>query len=194
MNRLNRNALLAGIAAASALTACIYIGSRGLRHFDPAVLGYAVGSVLAAFAAGCRFAVWVQRPPSRMYFKRGLQLLLRRVSKTGLRITHHASLPVSTFHAPRTLVGAFAINFAAQNFIRRRSYYRWLMHLCLSGGCTLAFAITFPLVFGWIHFESFADNAEMYRVKIFGFVVDSGFFALPDPPDKTRPGRHHPPC
>ena len=47
------------------------------------------------------------------------------------------------------------------------------MHLCLSGGCTLAFAITFPLVFGWIHFESFADNAEMYRVLMFGLPVDS---------------------
>jgi hypothetical protein len=47
------------------------------------------------------------------------------------------------------------------------------MHLCLSGGCTLAFAITFPLVFGWIHFESFPDNAEMYRVIMFGAAVDS---------------------
>src|SRR6185369_15324095 len=47
------------------------------------------------------------------------------------------------------------------------------MHLCLSGGCSLAFAITFPLVFGWIHFESFADNAEMYRVMVFGRAMDS---------------------
>ena len=46
------------------------------------------------------------------------------------------------------------------------------MHLCLSGGCTLAFAITFPLVFGWVHFESLPGNAEIYRVQALGFAVD----------------------
>ena len=74
---------------------------------------------------------------------------------------------------PGTLGAALATNFVAQNFIRRRSVYRWIMHLCLSGGCTLAFAITFPLVFGWIHFESFATDTKMYRVHVFGFAVDS---------------------
>jgi hypothetical protein len=64
---------------------------------------------------------------------------------------------------------AVATDFAAQNFIRRRSVYRWIMHLCLSGGCTLAFAITFPLVFGWVHFEPGAENAEVYRVNVLGF-------------------------
>ena len=44
------------------------------------------------------------------------------------------------------------------------------MHLCLSGGCTLAFAVTFPLVFGWIHFD--VDTADtVYYVKVFGFAV-----------------------
>ncbi|MEW6304766.1 MAG: hypothetical protein AB1705_14930, partial [Verrucomicrobiota bacterium] len=69
-------------------------------------------------------------------------------------------------------VKAFAQNFVAQLFIRQRSVYRWVMHLCLSGGCTLAFAITFPLVFGWVHFEPLGGDAEMYRVKVFGFAVD----------------------
>src|SRR6185436_13964808 len=76
-------------------------------------------------------------------------------------------------HGAGTLGFALARNFVAQEFIRRRGAARWIMHLCLSGGCTLAFAITFPLVFGWIHFESFADNAEMYRVNVFGLNVDS---------------------
>src|SRR2546421_6156857 len=39
---------------------------RSLKHFDPALVWYAIGSVLAAFAVGYRFAVWTQRPPSRM--------------------------------------------------------------------------------------------------------------------------------
>ncbi len=66
-----------------------------------------------------------------------------------------------------------AVNFAAQNFIRKRSYFRWIMHLCLSGGCTLAFAVTFPLVFGWIHFGTPLNDAEMYEVIVFGITVDS---------------------
>ena len=28
------------------------------------------------------------------------------------------------------------------------------MHQCLFWGCLLAAAITFPLVFGWVHFET----------------------------------------
>jgi len=66
-----------------------------------------------------------------------------------------------------------ATDFAAQNFIRRRSVYRWITHVCLSGGCTLAFAITFPLVFGWVHFEPGANNAEVYRVNVLGFNAGS---------------------
>ena len=149
-----------------AVTAGIFIGSQSLAHFDRALWAYAVGTVLAAFAVAYRFTVWAQRPPSRMYFRRGLPLLLRRSFK----------FPVSSFKPgtpARALTQAVAANFVAQNFIRRRSGYRWIMHLCLSGGCTLAFAITFPLVFGWIHFEPFADNAEMYRVNVAGFNVDA---------------------
>jgi hypothetical protein len=36
----------------------------------------------------------------------------------------------------------------------------------------LAFAITFPLVFGWIHFESLPNNAEIYQVFVAGFAVE----------------------
>lgn len=164
----DRNGLVAGVAAAGAVVLAIYFGSRRLAHFDFALTLYATGSVLAAFAVAYRLTVWGQRPPTRMYLKRGLQLLLRRA------ITLRSS---TTNQAPRLpeveVARALAQNFAAQNFIRRRSVYRWIMHLCLSGGCTLAFAVAFPLVFGWVHFEPFTDNAEMYRVHVFGFPVDS---------------------
>jgi len=174
----NRQAFLIGLAVALATVAAIAIGSTGLRHFDPALTGYAVGSLLAAFAVGYRFTVWAQRPPSRMYFRRGLHLFLHREGRgsasrpPGMAA---ASAPVSAPlpHGVGTLGHALARNFVAQEFIRRRGAFRWIMHLCLSGGCTLAFAITFPLVFGWVHFESLADNAEMYRVVALGLPVDS---------------------
>lgn len=164
----DRRGLVAGLVAAGAVVLAIYLGSRQLAHFDAALTVYATGSVLAAFAVAYRLTVWGQRPPTRMYLKRGLQLLLRRAVSIRSRATNQPPrLPEVE------LSRALAKNFAAQNFIRRRSMYRWIMHLCLSGGCTLAFAVAFPLVFGWVHFEPFAGNAEMYRVNVFGVPVDS---------------------
>jgi len=40
-------------------------------------------------------------------------------------------------------------------------------------GCVLAFAITFPLVFGWIHFETVPGDLETYRTYVFGFGTSS---------------------
>lgn len=135
----------------------IVIGSRGLAHFDPELVFYAIGSILTAFAVAYRFTIWSQRPPTKVYLRRGIQLLLK-----GKFPRRKTSVAIDT-----------ADKFVAQNFIRRRSWYRWIMHLCLSGGCTLAFAITFPLVFGWVHFSASVGNSEIYLVKVLGFTVDS---------------------
>ena len=215
MSERNNFGLLGGAALVVAVGAGIWLGSQGLRHFDPAVTGYAIGTLIAAFAVGYRFVTWAQRPPSRMYFRRGLELLLRRgeasaarpVAQTSQSAVSRVSQPAERPHfpaslafphpagletgdtadlevcgtarpaAPRphgvgTLGHALATKIVTQNFIRRRSPLRWVMHLCLSGGSTLAFAITFPLVFGWVHFESLPDNAEIYRVKALGLAVD----------------------
>lgn len=168
----------AGVVAVAGVVLAIAVGSHAFVHFDPALLGYAIGSAIAAFAVAYRFTVWAQRPPSRRYFQRGLQLLFRRADGTPVPPPDELPSPTTERrsympHGAGTLGYAAARNFAAQDFIRRRSVFRWIMHLCLSGGCTLAFAITFPLVFGWIHFESLPQDAETYRVVAFGFVVDT---------------------
>ena len=36
-------------------------------------------------------------------------------------------------------------------------------------GCLLAVAITFPLVFGWVHFEFAQDRFDVYTAYMFGF-------------------------
>jgi hypothetical protein len=36
-------------------------------------------------------------------------------------------------------------------------------------GCIIAILITFPLVFGWIHFQTLPGDFSVYRVYIFGF-------------------------
>ena len=166
---IDARAFGAALAAVGVVAIAIVLGSGGLVHFDAALVGYAIGSLLAAFAVAYRFVVWAQRPPSRLYFKRGAQLLFRRVAA----VPAGPAAPAKRVpHGAGTLGYALARNFAAQEFIRRRSVYRWVMHLCLSGGCTLAFAITFPLVFGWVHFESLPTDAEQYRVVALGVGVD----------------------
>src|SRR6185295_747359 len=61
----------------------------------------------------------------------------------------------------------------AQNFIRHRSRLRWWMHQLLFWGCLLSVAITFPLVFGWIHFRSAPGDQMTYVTYLFGFPTQS---------------------
>src|SRR5437773_340346 len=113
MNLVECKAPVVGLLAAAAVAAGVYFGSNELRHFDPGVAGYALGAVLAAFALGYRFTVWAQRPPSRMYFKRGLQLLLRG----------NPTLQIERLKAPAPaleLSKSFVTDFAAQTFIQHR--------------------------------------------------------------------------
>jgi len=58
-------------------------------------------------------------------------------------------------------------NIVAQKFIERRGHSRWIAHMALAWGCLLAFAITFPLSWGWIQF-SVAANGSDYLVEVFG--------------------------
>ena len=48
---------------------------------------------------------------------------------------------------------------------------RGLAHWLIMWGCILAAAITFPLVWGWIHFETVPGDLEPYRTFLFGFPV-----------------------
>jgi hypothetical protein len=64
------------------------------------------------------------------------------------------------------LAGLAGSNLAAQTFIRRRSRLRWAAHQLVFWGCVLAALITFPLVFGWLHFESVGQDAARYRAFV----------------------------
>jgi hypothetical protein len=77
-------------------------------------------------------------------------------------------IPRNTGHLGKLLLE----NFVLQKFITERSTERWIMHACLSWGGMLAFAVTFPLVFGWIHFESMPAAPEIYRVFVLGLAVE----------------------
>ena len=145
--------LTAGLVVVLGLGCGILLGSRNLRNYDPTLLIYTFGALFSAFAITYRYTVWLQRPPTRVYWRRAWQLLLQR-QEVGRHLL--------------TLAGALVSNFMAQHFIRRRGRSRWLAHFCMSWGTILAGAVTFPLVFGWIHFESQTNAPQVYQILVFG--------------------------
>jgi hypothetical protein len=154
----DRNAIRVGALTAFIVLLLIFAGSRQFQDFDWALTTYAVGTMFAAFAIAYRYTVWAQRPPTMMYLKRGWQAFTRR----RVRVPRNG-----------VVLGKLLLdNFILQRFITGRSRKRWIMHACLSWGGMLAFAVTFPLVFGWIRFDPAPDNAEIYRVFIFGLQVE----------------------
>src|SRR5688572_28060310 len=141
-----------GILASGLLTVLVIIGSRNLGHFDSALFGYTIASIVALGAIVFRYAVWLQRPATRTYWLRGWRLFRDR-----------EKLFTNTANAADTV----AKNLVAQNFIFRRGFRRWLTHFLIMWGCLLAAAITFLLSFGWVHFKLEGDLG--YRTYLFGF-------------------------
>jgi nitrate reductase gamma subunit len=148
--------------ATGGLAAAIYAGSHGLKYFDRALTDYAVGALVALFAATYRFCLWVDRPPTRILFRRAWGHLAER-----RRRKRAGEDPGS---AVRLSANSLADGYGAQSFIRRRSLGRWLAHMSLSWGSMLAFAVAFPLVFGWLHFAPL-ENGAVYQVHVFGIPV-----------------------
>lgn len=145
-----------GIVATGVLAVLIVAGSRRLNHFDAALVGYTFATLFATFGVAYRYAMWLQRPPTRMYFRRGWEVFLnpqfigRNLLELGRR---------------------FFVEFAANRFIFRRGKKRWAAHWLIMWGCVIAAAITFPLVWGWIHFETAPGDLSTYRTFVFGFPV-----------------------
>jgi hypothetical protein len=142
-----------GLFTASIVVAGIYFGSRRLRDFDAALVPYAGASVFSAFGLGYRYAMWLTKPPTRLFWWRGLRLIFAP-SRVVRNISH--------------LVGLFAVNIVAQRFIEKRSPLRWAAHWCIFWGCILAAAVTFPLSFGWIRFETAGADQHTYQAFVFG--------------------------
>lgn len=151
--RVDPIASAAGAGAAVLLSAAIILGSRGLRNFDAALIGYSTATVFLAFGVVYRYVVWVQSPPARRYFLRGWQ--------TFFSLSNFRRFPSLI---PRALVS----NLSLQSFIRRRGTARWLAHQALFWGVLGATLITFPLTFGWIHFRATATGRG-YHLFVWGF-------------------------
>lgn len=158
-SHLDFKAIRNGVVASLLLIAAIYLGSGKLRNFDPALIAYTSATVFATFGIVYRYSVWLQKPPTQLYWRRGWQLFLRP-----------SRLPGNLLRLVKLLLSGFVL----QRFIQRRSNLRWAAHFLISWGCLVAFAVTFPLVLGWIHFESAPNDPAMYRAMVFG--IPAGTF------------------
>jgi MFS family permease len=139
------------------LVAAIVVGSRNLQNFDPALVIYTFAVVFATWGVVYHYNVWLEKPPTRVYWDRGWELYRRRgVVRSLFRVSALA-----------------ATHLAGQRFIAHRSRLRWWMHQCLFWGCMLAVAITFPLVFGWIHFRTLPGDQLTYVTYLVGFPMGS---------------------
>ena len=160
---LNKKAAVISIIVTLACVVVSFYGSRKLQNFDPALIAYLFGTLFALFGVVYRYCVWLQRPPTRMYFKRTWQLVFTR----------------SFFVRAFTLLKDSIKNLLFQQFIYPRGRKRWLAHFMLAAGCLAAFGITIPLTLGWINFTLDPATAldpgatKLYNANFFGFKVIS---------------------
>ena len=143
--------------ATALLGVLIVAGSRNLHHFDAALVGYTFATLFATFGITYRYTMWLSRPPTRMYWRRGWQTF----ATPRFALTNIAEL------ARRAVV-----EFAGNRFIFRRGRLRGLAHWCIMWGCLIAAAITFPLV--WASFLVIAGVMLALRRRM----IDHGAAAV----------------
>jgi len=149
-----KQAVIRGVVAVIVLAILILIGSRNLAHFDAALVAYTFSVLFATFGLTYRYSMWLARPPTNLYWRRGWSAFFRR----GFRLRNTG-----------TLAQRFGSEVLANRFIFRRDPLRGVTHMLIMWGCLIAVAITFPLVFGWLYFEPVIGELETYRIVVFGF-------------------------
>lgn len=146
-----RRATIVTCAVTVILLLLIYAGSRQLRDFDSALIGYMVGSVFAIAAMTYRYTMWISRPPTWRYFRAGWTEFLSW--KNFRRYT-------------LLIPKAWWTDIFGQSFIRKRGTTRWVMHMSIFWGVIISLLVTFPLTFGWFHFTLVPP--DRYRIWFFG--------------------------
>jgi hypothetical protein len=127
----------------SAIVVLSFIATRMFTHVDLNLYGYMVGTIVFIGGFFYRFIAWGERPPTKIFIKKGLKLLKRKST-------------------PKTAVNHLAI----YDFIKNRGLYRWIQHILIGWGCVLACLVTFPLVFGWMYFTM--DDMGKYTIVLMG--------------------------
>ena len=134
----------------------ILVGSRNLAHFDAALVGYTFSVLFATFGLTYRYAMWLQRPPTAHVL--------------AARLAARSSGADGDWRNAGTLVQRVRYRCASPTASSSRGdRLRGLTHMLLMWGCLIAVAITFPLVFGWLHFRPVPGDLSLYEAVAFGF-------------------------
>src|ERR1022692_126225 len=123
MARERKWATIWGLTAAGVLAGLLLLGSGALATFDPALVCYTFAILFAAFGVTYRFVMWVQRPPTAMYWKRGWQLCFR---------------PADVARNLWLVLRRFTTDFVFNRFIFRRGATRGAAHWLIMWGCIIA--------------------------------------------------------
>ena len=76
MTRESIKAIIWGVTLTIITALMIKIGSRNLEEFDAALVGYTFAVLFAIFGITYRYVMWLQRPPTRPYWRRGWSVFL----------------------------------------------------------------------------------------------------------------------
>ena len=167
MTRRELPAATIAIMATLLLILLIYLGSRGFKDFDAALIGYAVATLFTVAALVYRYTLWITRPPTWRYFRAGWVNFL---SWQNFR-RYTVLIPLAWWH-----------DIFGQTFIRKRSTTRWLAHMAIFWGVIISLLITIPLTFGWIRFTLVPPDwyqLWFFNLPIFQFPIEAGAgFAL----------------
>jgi hypothetical protein len=148
---IDRRAVSWGVVAVLVAVSIAVLGSGNLRWFDAALVGYLFGTLLAIFAASTATSCGCGG-----HRRRG------STGAAGRRSAAAADAVATRSPSPAWLSATCS---------RSRSYAGGrgpvgLPTSSCSGGCVLAAVVTFPLVFGLLHFESVAQNGRRYRTVV----------------------------
>jgi hypothetical protein len=163
MKLFNSTAFFAAVTATLVTVTLVLLGSRNLQNYDAALVAYLFGTLFAIFGVVYRYSVWIQRPPTKVYLKSSIRTLF---SKEFIQCSWFS-------------LKDFVKNILFQSFILKRSKKKGIAHLMMAFGCLMAFAITVPLTFGWIHFTLVPEtglypNVEnIYTIHFFGFEMST---------------------
>ena len=147
-----RNALVAAGLAAVGATILAVIGWRFLE-FDRALFVYAQALILSLALTVYRLTIWLHRPPTLVIYRRAFSML--KNPRSILALGKHLLVRVTSY-------------FALNQFVWKRGLNRWGAHWPIMIGCVMALGIVVPLVFGWVWFETPADDLHSYEVMAFG--------------------------
>ena len=151
----------------------IVVGSKSLP-IDSALVAYTFASLFAAFGLTYRYAMWLQRPPTALYWRRDW-----KPSLSGLPKTERDQL-----------VQAVIADFALNHFIWLRGKYRWLSPLVDHVGlyhCSLDHLSTGI----WLaHVRIRTGDLDSYRIYMFSsnLCLQSGIYLRFHPFSRTRLG------